>query len=113
MRTKTSPLTDVSKLHVANSRDDTNPAEYQVSLQRASKTLRGIRERFQTECSAHPGARFYGMHVALDAGDMAWITAAIESVERVLAGNRRRNTRITKAPLDGPTHTPLRHHLPT
>lgn len=88
MSTQASPLRDVSESGAANGCDNMNPAENQMSLQRACKTLRGIRERYQTERSAHPGARFYSMHVVVDAGDMAWITATIESVEKVLAGDR-------------------------
>src|SRR5215471_20252527 len=85
MRTKTSPLASVSKL--ANKRSDEKPAENQVSLQRASTVLRGIRQRYQTGRSAHPDANCYSVQVAVDAGDMAWITAAIESVEGLLAGS--------------------------
>ena len=88
MRSKSSPLTFVSEFRIAKSRDDRNPAENLVSLQRASKVLHGIRDRYQREFGAQPGARAYSMRVAVDAGDIEWITAAIECVERVLAANR-------------------------
>jgi hypothetical protein len=68
-----------------NRRNETKPSESQVSLQRALRTLRAVRQRYETGCSAHPDARSYSMHVAVDHADVAWITAAIEAVEKAIA----------------------------
>jgi hypothetical protein len=74
----------------ANGCNDKNPRESrlesEMSLQRASLTLRAIRQRCETGHNAHSGSRFYSVAVAVDYGDMAWITAAIEAVEKALAG---------------------------
>ena len=64
---------------------ETMPTESQVSLQRALRTLRAVRQRYETGRNAHADARFYGVHVVVDHGDVAWITAAIEAVEKAIA----------------------------
>jgi hypothetical protein len=69
-----------------NGRKETRPSESQVSLQRALRTLRAVRQRYETGRSAHADARFYSVHVVVDHGDVAWIAAAIEAVEKALAG---------------------------
>ena len=56
-----------------------------MSLQRALSTLRAVRQRYETGRNAYPDARSYSVHVAVDHGDVAWITAAIEAVERAIA----------------------------
>ena len=56
----------------------------QMSLQRAALTLRAIRQRYETGHNAHPLAHCYSVNVAVDSGDMDWITAAIEAVEEAL-----------------------------
>ena len=63
---------------------ETMPTESQVSLQRALRTLRAVRQRYETGRNAHADARFYGVHVVVDHGDVAWIAAAIEAVEKAI-----------------------------
>ena len=75
------------ELHVAKKRNKRNPAEGQRSLQRASVVLRAIRQRYETGRSVHPHACGYSVHFAVNAGDIGWITAAIESIERAIAGS--------------------------
>lgn len=59
----------------------------QDSLQRAVLTLRAIRQRYESGRDAHSFVRFCTVQVAVDSGDMAWITAAIEALEEtVVAG---------------------------
>jgi hypothetical protein len=69
----------------ANGRNDRDPSESRVSLQRALRTLRAVRQRYETGRNAHPDARSYSVHVVVDHGDVAWIAAAIEAVEKVIA----------------------------
>jgi hypothetical protein len=38
------------------------------------------------ERTAHPDARLYSVHVALDDSDMVWIAATIEALEKPVAG---------------------------
>jgi hypothetical protein len=66
-------------------RNETNSLESQGSLQRASLVLRAIRQRYEVGRNEHPDARCYSVHVAVDYGDMAWITAAIETLEKAIA----------------------------
>jgi len=61
-------------------------SESQVSLQRALRTLSGIRERYQLGRYAHPDLPFFRVQVVVDGGDVAWITATIETLEKVIAG---------------------------
>ena len=75
------------ELPVANERIDRTQAESQRSLTRASVVLRAIRQRYETGRGVHPHACCYSVHFAVNAGDIAWITAAIESVERAIAGS--------------------------
>jgi hypothetical protein len=67
-----------------NRRKETRPSESQVSLQRALRTLRAVRQRYETGRNAHADARFYSVHVVVDHGDVAWIAAAIEAVEKAI-----------------------------
>jgi hypothetical protein len=60
------------------------PTESQVSLQRALRTLRAVRQRYETGRNAHADARFYSVRVVVDHGDVAWIAAAIEAVEKAI-----------------------------
>jgi hypothetical protein len=69
----------------ANRRNQTKLSESQVSLQRALSTLRGVRQRYETGHTAHPDARYYSVHVVVDPGDIAWISAAIEAAEKAIA----------------------------
>jgi len=50
-------------------------------LQRAVRTLRSIRQRYEMA----PGARCFAVEVVADGGDMPWITAAIEALEKTIA----------------------------
>ena len=61
-------------------------SESQVSLQRALRTLSGIRERYELGRYAHPNLPFFRVQVVVDGGDVAWITATIETLEKVIAG---------------------------
>lgn len=60
-------------------------SESQVSLQRALRTLNGIRERYQLGRFAHPDLPFFRVQVVVDGGDVAWINATIETLEKVIA----------------------------
>ena len=60
-------------------------SESQVSLQRALRTLNGIRERYQLGRYAHPDLPFFRVQVVVDGGDVAWINATIETWEKVIA----------------------------
>jgi hypothetical protein len=63
---------------------DALPAS-QVSLQRAVRILRAVRERYETGCDVHSAyVRAYSVQVALGCADMLWITAAIEALEKQL-----------------------------
>jgi hypothetical protein len=85
----TNPLASVS-MSVARKEDDlsrephrrNNRPESQVTLQQALRTLRGIRQRYEMERTAHPDTRSYGMHVALSDSDMVWIVATIEALDK-------------------------------
>jgi hypothetical protein len=60
-----------------------NPPESQVSLQQAIRTLRAIRQRYETGRSASSDyVRAYSVQVALGYADMLWITAVIEALEK-------------------------------
>jgi len=62
-----------------------NPADSQVSLQLAVRTLRAIRQRYETGRNVDSGyGRSYTVQVALDYTDMLWVTAAIESLEKAI-----------------------------
>jgi hypothetical protein len=63
----------------------TPTSESQVSLQRALRTLSVIRERYELGRYAHPDLPFFRVQVAVDGGDVAWITATIETLEKVIA----------------------------
>ena len=52
-------------------------------LQQAVRTLRAIRQRYETGCHASSQyARSYSVQVALGHADMSWISAAIEALEK-------------------------------
>jgi len=69
--------------------DDTgkerSPAESQASLQRALRTLRAIRLRYEIDRIRNSDAYTLSVHVAVGHADMCWITAAIEAVETAIA----------------------------
>jgi hypothetical protein len=52
-------------------------------LEQALRTLRAIRQRYETESGASSGRkRSYSVQVALNYSDMLWITATIEALEK-------------------------------
>ena len=61
-------------------------------LQQALRTLRGIRQRYETDRNVGSGyVRAYSVQVSLDHADMLWITAAIEALEKNNSGERSRS----------------------
>ena len=64
-----------------------NPSESEVSLQLALRTLRGIRQRYEIDRVRNSEARSLTMHVALGYADICWINAAIELLEKSIAGS--------------------------
>ena len=68
-----------------NRLNERNPSERQLSLQRAMRTLSAIRQRYEVGHHAHPDARSYSVEVVVDDGDVAWITATIEALEKTIA----------------------------
>jgi hypothetical protein len=67
-------------------RHDKNPYESRESLRRAVRTLRAIRLRYEMGHNAYPDVRCYSVQIAVDSGDISWITAAIDTLETSLAG---------------------------
>ena len=52
-------------------------------VEQALRTLRDIRQRYETESNASGGRRrSYTVQVALGYADMLWISAAIEALEK-------------------------------
>jgi hypothetical protein len=55
-------------------------------VEQALRTLRAIRQRYETESKAGSGrVRSYTLQVALGYADMLWIAAAIEALEKETA----------------------------
>ena len=71
----------------ADARANPQALASQASLQRASLTLRAIRQRYETGRHACRDDRGNSVQMVVDAGDMAWIGAAIEAVENAIAGH--------------------------
>jgi hypothetical protein len=65
-------------------RDNRDPPVNQVSLQQALRTLRAIRLRYEID-RRNSDARLRSVLVALSCADMQWVTAAIETLEKVIA----------------------------
>jgi hypothetical protein len=78
--------------HTGNERTS---SESQAGLQRAVRTLRAIRQRYQIDCmrNSHAGSR--SVQVALGDADMCWIGAAIEALEEALAAAAARAAVVT------------------
>jgi hypothetical protein len=56
-------------------------------LDQAIRTLRAIRQRYETESDAgHGRKRSYAVQIALGYADMRWIGAAIEALEQARTG---------------------------
>jgi hypothetical protein len=83
-----------------NRRASQEPAASEASLQRASLTLRAIRQRYETGRHACRDARANSVQMVVDAGDMAWIGAAIEAVENAIAGRAAQITEPARARAD-------------
>jgi len=77
-----SPRVESREAHRLN---DRSPSDSQVSLHRALRTLAAIRQRYKDGRDAHAGARWYRVHVVLNSGDVAWINATIEALEKAIA----------------------------
>jgi hypothetical protein len=59
-------------------------------LEQAVRTLRGIRQRYETDRNVGSGyVRSCSLDVELGYADMLWIAAAIEALERAVASNSR------------------------
>jgi hypothetical protein len=56
-----------------------------ATLQHALRALRGIRQRYEMERTAHPNGRSFTVHVTLVDSDMFWISATIEALEKPIA----------------------------
>jgi hypothetical protein len=63
-------------------RNERDPAESQMRLRQALRTLRGIRQRYKFDHAGRPDSYPPSVQVALGHTDMCWITAAIEAVEK-------------------------------
>ena len=58
-------------------------------LEQAIRTLRAIRQRYETESDAGSGRRrSFTIQVALGYADMRWLAAAIEALETARVSNR-------------------------
>ena len=66
---------------------ETNPPGSQASSRQALRTLRAIRQRYEIDRARNLDAPFLKVHVALGYADMCWITAAIEVLEKSIAGS--------------------------
>lgn len=65
-------------------RNDSTLSESQVSLQRALRTLRAIRQRYVIDRARNSDALSLSVQVAFGQADMCWITSAIEAVEKAI-----------------------------
>jgi hypothetical protein len=65
-------------------RDNRDPPVSQLSLQRALRTLRAIRLRYEID-RRNSDARSRSVLVAFSCADMQWVTAAIETLEKAIA----------------------------
>jgi hypothetical protein len=67
-------------------RDNRDPPVSQLSLQRALRTLRAIRLRYEID-RRNSQARTRRVLVALSRADMQWVNAAIETLEKAIAAD--------------------------
>jgi hypothetical protein len=88
-------------------------------LQQALRTLRAIRQRYETGRDTGSGyLRFDSIHVALGYADMLWITAVIEALEKAssceleLKRTRLENTSPAREPAAADLATPPRRQHP-
>lgn len=73
-----------------------NLSKSQVSLQQALRTLCAFRERYAVDHARYSDARSLTVHVTLGYSDMCWITAAIEALEKSIAGSAAESERPHK-----------------
>ena len=66
-------------------RNERDPAESQMRLRQALRTLRGIQQRYKIDHAGRLDSYSLSVHVAVGRTDMRWITAAIEAVEKAIA----------------------------
>jgi hypothetical protein len=63
-------------------------------IQQALRTLRAIRQRYETGRDAGSGyVRFDSVQVALGYADMLWITAVIDALEKAVAASSNHEAR--------------------
>ena len=59
-----------------------------MRLQQAVRTLRAIRDRYESERNVDSGyVRACSVQIALGYADMFWVTAAIDALEKSIAGS--------------------------
>ena len=79
-----------------NRRSETNSSESQLSLQRALRTLRAVRQRYETGRNAHLEARSYSVNVVVDHATYTVVPAIEEQVRHratdSLRGSRHRHS---------------------
>ncbi len=89
METLTTPPSPARNGQTRESREPhrrNDPPQSQVSLEQAVRTMRAIRERYESGHNVGSDyVRAYSVQVAFGYADMFWITAAIEAIEKVIA----------------------------
>ena len=63
----------------------------EMNLLQAMRTLRALRQRYETERNGNANACFLSIQVALGYTDMPWITATIEALERTIVAGAAEN----------------------
>jgi hypothetical protein len=71
-----------------NGMNDRSPPQSHLNLQHALRTLNAVRERYEVGRNDFPDARFYRVHVVVERGDLAWLAATIDALERAIAEYR-------------------------
>jgi hypothetical protein len=59
-----------------------------LNLQHALRTLNAVRERYEIGRHDYPDARSYRVHVVVERGDLAWLAATIDALEKAIAEYR-------------------------
>jgi hypothetical protein len=94
MRTSTSPpsyasssgASTVANPQVSNrAKTERNVPESHERLQQALRTLRAIGQRYEIDRARNPDGRSFTLKIALGCGDMRWISAVIELLEKSTA----------------------------
>jgi hypothetical protein len=73
--------------------------ESQVSLEQALRTLRALRQRYETARNGNANVCFLSIQVALAYTDMSWLSAAIEALEKVIVAGAAEAGPATRYPL--------------